>query len=513
MRSIRIAALVLAALAILMAGCGQGTTDVKSSDAKQPLTIALPTEINSMDIYGHGDHVTLFAVNNMFNGLFKRNAKGEAVQDLAESYKKIDDTTWEFVLKKGVKFHTGDELTADDVKFTLERAAKDKTLTENTTFKTIKEVKVLTSQSLQIVTNAPDPLLISILARTGAGIYPKKYIEEKGMPYFLEHPVGTGPFKFLEWKKGSHIAFEPFDNYYEGPVKDWSKLTYRIIPESSTRTGELLTGGVDLIPNVTSNEWNRVKSNDKTTLASSNSQRVAILVPNASGNRPTKDKRVREAIELAIDKKLIIEKLLGGEATQTRTRVTEGNFGSNEKLFNTSLFDVERAKKLLKEAGFENGLELTMQSSNGRYAKDKEVAEMIVGMLANVGIKVKLELMEWNSYLELRNAKKVGDLHMVWLANSFYDAHIQVSEMLTSSRSMDTVGLKNAELEDLLKKATVNMNEAERKKQHERAQEIIAQEFMQIYIYLEKNTYGVNKKVNFTPRLDELIKAYEITKK
>ncbi|WP_245954408.1 ABC transporter substrate-binding protein [Paenibacillus flagellatus] len=513
MRFRRIAGVLVTALAVFTAGCGPDSKGSTNGDGKRPLTVALPTEINSMDIYGHGDHVTLFAVNNMFNGLFKRNAKGEIVPDLAESYKKVDDTTWEFVLKKGVKFHTGDELTAEDVKFTLERAAKDKSLTENATFKTIKEVKVLSPHSLQIVTNAPDPLLLSILARTGAGIYPSKYIADKGMPYFLEHPAGTGPYRFLEWKKGSHIAFEPFDGYFEGPAKDWSKVTYRIIPESSTRTGELLTGGVDLIPNVTSNEWNRVKNNDKTTIVSSNSQRVAILVPNASGNRPTKDKRVREAIELAIDKKLIIEKLLGGEATETRTRVTEGNFGSNAKLFRTSLYDAERAKQLLKEAGYENGLELTMQSSNGRYAKDKEVAEMIVGMLANVGIKVKLELMEWNSYLELRNAKKVGDLHMVWLANSFYDAHILVSEMLTSSRSMSAVGLPNAELEELLKKASVNMNEEERKKQHERAQEIIAQEFMQIYVYLEKNTYGVSKSVQFSPRLDELIKAYEITKK
>ncbi|NOU96888.1 ABC transporter substrate-binding protein [Paenibacillus sp. LMG 31456] len=449
----------------------------------------------------------------MYNSLLTRDTKGEIVSDLAESYKNINELTWEFTLKKGVTFHNGDELTAEDVKFTLERAVKDKTLNEGTAFKSIKEVKVLEPLKLHIITQKPDPLFLNVVARTSAVIYPKKYIEEKGIDYFNEHPIGSGPFKFVDWKRGSHVSFEPYDKYFAGPVKDWSKLVFRILPEGSTRVGELLTGGVNIIPNVTSNDWSRIKGNGSTELASAISNRVAIIVPKAAPSTPTANPKVREAIELAIDKKLIIDKLLGGEATPTRTRVTPGNYGANEKLFNTALFDVNRAKELLKEAGFEKGMELTMQSSNGRYAKDKEVAELVVGMLANVGIKVKLELMEWNSYLELRNANKVGDLHMVWFANSFYDAHIMIGEHLSGSRSMTNLGFNHPELKDLLSKAENNMNQEERKQQYQRAQEIEAQERMRIYLYLEHNTYGVSKTVNFKPRLDEMIKAYEITKR
>lgn len=513
MRILKSAIICLLAFAILLVGCSKEETPSKTKEEIRPLTFAVPTEIKSMDLYAHNDHVTWMAINNLYNALFKRNTKGEIVQDLVDKYISLNETTWEFVLKKGVKFHNDQELTAEDVKFSLERAATDKTLNENSAYRSIKEVKVLESHRFQIITPKPDPLLLGVLARTSAVIYPKKYIDEKGMDYFNEHPIGSGPYKFVEWKRGSHVTMEPFESYFEGPAKDWSKLMFRILPESTTRVGELLTGGVDIIPGVTSNEWERVKGNAKTELASAVSNRVAIIVPKATQGTPTADPRVREAIELAIDKKLIINKLLGDGATPVRTRITPGNFGANDKLYNVALYDINRAKELLKEAGYEKGLELTMQSSNGRYARDKEVAEMVVGMLSNVGIKVKLELMEWNSYLEMRNANKVGDLHMVWFANSFFDAHVMISEHLTSSRKMENLGFKNQELLDLLKQAENNMKPEDRSKQYLRAQEIEAEERMRIYLYLEHNTYGVNKKVIFEPRLDEMFRAYDIKKR
>ena len=482
----------------------------QANNGARTLTIALPQDVKSMDLYAFNDHVSWMAANNLYNTLFKRTAEGEIVPDLSESYENMDDNTWEITLKKGVKFHNGVELTAEDVKFSLERAATDETLAERSAFSSIKEVKVLEPYKLQIITDKPNPLFLGVLARTSAVIYPKAYIEENGMDHFNEKPVGTGPFVFAEWQRGSQVTLKPFDQYFEGAVKDWSEVVFRILPESSTRVGELLTGGVDLIPAVTSNEWPRIEGSDTTELVSSISNRVAHIVPKATPGTPMADPRVREAIELAIDKSLIIEKLLGGEATPVRTRVTKGNIGANEALYDVALYDVDRAKQLLKEAGYENGLEITMQSSSGRYARDKEVAEMIVGMLAKAGITVKLDFPEWNTYLELRKVNKVADLHMLWFANSFFDAYIMQSEHMSGTRNLENLGFKNEELVDLLTKAESNMNEEERVQQYQRAQEIEAEERMRIYLYLEHNTYGVNKSVNFKPRLDELFRLYDI---
>lgn len=477
------------------------------------LTIALPTEMATMDIYDHNDHVTLHAVNNMFNSLFTRNNTGEVEVDLVEAYESVNDVTWNFKLKEGILFHNGDELTSEDVKFTLERVANDEALIEHGTFNIIKEIKIIDDYNFEITTNEPNPLLLNVLARPGAGIYPKDHIEEIGWDKFFEEPIGTGPYKFVELDRGSQITLEPFDDYYDGKHDEWEKVVFRTIGEGSTRTGELLTGGVDIIPNVNSNEWERIEENENTYLSQYNSQRVAIIVPRATEGSPTVDKRVREAIDYAIDNEAIINALLGGAATPTKTRVTPGNFGSNEQLFDTFNYDVEKAKSLLAEAGYEDGLELTMQSSNGRYARDVEVAEMIVGMLSEVGIAVNLELVEWNTYLEMRRANNVGDLHMVMLANSYYDGHIIAFDLLESDRSMDNLGYDNEELKQLLTSSITEMNMDERDKMLQRAQEIIDEEKMRLYLYLEHNSYGVNEKVDFTPRLDELIKVYDISKK
>lgn len=516
-RSIKAALLCFIAFAVLLAGCTtskNNTTQPDKKDEKRPLTIALPTEVKSMDLYAHNDFVTWMAVNNMYNTLLKRDAKGNITNDLAEDYKKVNDTTWEFNLKKGIKFHNGTEMTAEDIKFSFERAVAEKTLGESVYYKSIKEVKIIDPYKVQFITDGPNPLFLSVIARTSAAILPKKYIEEKGIDSFNQQPVGTGPFKFVEWKKGSHLKLEPYEQYFEGAAKDWSQVVFRILPEGSTRVGELLTGGVDIIPSVGSNDWPRVKGNDKTEIVSGASNRVAFLVPKVTNPKsPMADQRVREAVELAIDKKLIIDKLLGGLGTTTRTRITPGNFGANPKLFNVAVYDEKRAKELLKEAGYENGLELTMQSTTGRYAKDKEVTEMIVGMLAKVGIKVKLELLEFSVYEEIRKVNKVSDLHMVWLANSNFDAFTMVSEHLTSVRSLTNLGLSSPELEEILKKAEKNMNQGERDTQYQMAQQVEANQFLRLYLYLEHNSYGASKSVNFTPRLDEMYKVYEISKR
>jgi peptide/nickel transport system substrate-binding protein len=512
---------------LIIAGCSNevdgGNSDPGTSNENGPsqgidqenktLTIASPTGMATMDLHDHDDHVTLHAVNNMYNSLFYKANDGELVPDLVDSYENVDETTWKFTLHEGVTFHNGDELTAEDVKFTLERVAYDESLILHGIFNVIKEVSVTSDYEFEIVTHEPDPLLIGVLARPAAGIYPKKYIEENGFEHFLSAPVGTGPYQFVELNQGNNIVFKRYENYFKGVTAEWESLTFRSIPEASTRVGELLTGGVDLIPNVVSNEWERIENHENTYLASSNSQRVALIVPNATEGRPTSDPKVRKAIELAIDNQAIIDALLGGDGTPTSTRVTPGNFGANEELFDTFNYDIEQAKKLLEEAGYGDGVKLTMHAPNGRYTRDAEVAQMVTGMLSEVGITVDLQLMEWNSYLELRRAQNVGDLHMLWFANSYYDGHILYSDQLHSDRGLTEMGYDNPELVEVLTGSTTNMDVEERKQQLQRAQEIEVEDVLRIYLYLEHNNYGVNNSIEFNPRIDELIIAEEIRSK
>ncbi|MDQ0218606.1 ABC transporter substrate-binding protein [Peribacillus cavernae] len=504
---------------VMLAGCSNSTTSpqnnkgsAQSNKEDRTLTIGMPVDMASFDIHNHNTITTEAIHVNMFNYLFKRTEDLEFKPDLVDTYKLVNDTTWEFSLKEGVTFHNGDPLSSSDVKFTLDRVSKDQTLKENSQYKQIKEVKVLDDLHFQIITDGPQPALLNRLSRIGSGILPKKYIDEKGWDAFLKHPIGSGPFKFVEWKRDDRLVLEPFDKYYEGEVKDWDQLEFRKIAEDSTRVNELLSGGVDIILNVPPNENARIKNHDGTDVTTSASNVVGLLGVNVDKEFPTSDPKVREAIDLAIDKKAITEHVLKGAGVPTRTRVTPGNFGDHPELFNTSLYDVKRAKKLMEEAGYKNGLELTLHAPNDRYFKGKEVVEAIAAMLSEVGIKVNLDFMEWSKFTEMRNAGANKELFFAANGNSLFDAATAL-DVYTTERAQKELSYSNPEVDTLLAQANSNMNPKDRLEQYRKVQEIVAEERPHIMLYLQSDSYGVSDKVNFKPRMDQMIFAQEITKK
>lgn len=513
------AILVSLTIIFVVSGCSKDADDDASNglaDAvgkdERSLIVAIPTDMTSQDIHNHNSSLTESVHTNMYNYLFKKEEDGEIVPELVDTFDNIDDLTWEFTLKEGITFHNGDELTADDVKFTLERVARDDSLREYSHYKQIEEVEVIDDYNFIIKTTDPEPILLNRLSRVGSSILPKDYIEKHGWEHFYEEPIGTGPFKFVEWKKDNEIVYEVYDDYYEGKVEDWDTLIFRVVPEDSTRVAELLTGGVDLALNMPDHEWDRIDNNDGTTTASTLSQRVIMYLLRVDDEYATSDIRVREAIDLAIDNEALTEGVLGGGGVPVRTRITPANTGANEDLYDTFNYDPERAKELLAEAGYADGLEITLHGANGQYTKDRDVQEMVAGMLAEVGITVNLDLMESSSLSELRSSDGYKEGFFVGYGNSQFDASLGLDN-LRSERAMEYQGYKNEEFDALMDKAEKNMDADERVKQYQRAQEIIAEDLPYIYLYAEKVTYGINDSIEFTPRPDELINAKDLTKK
>ena len=413
---------MLLVLILLVAGCtsdkGEKSTDTGSKDGEKndskTLVIANGTDVTSFDIHNHNTTSTEAVHVNMFNYLVKNGGTKGFIADLAESWENVDDTTWSFKLKEGVKFHNGEELTADDVKFTLERVAKDDTLLEYGSYKQIKEVKVKSDYEFDIITEKSEPTLLNRLSRIGSGILPKDYIETEGWDKFLNEPIGSGPYKFKEWKKDDRLVLTAFADYF-GDKPKWDEVVFRSIPEDSTRVSELLTEGVDIAVNIPPTDIDRIDGSDKASVIKSPTQRVMMLVLRTADGNVTADPLVREAIDYAIDKQAIVDSLLNGAGTVTRTRVTPGNVGANEDLYGKTLYDPEKAKKLLAEAGHPDGLTLTLSAPNGRYLKDKETAELMVAMLAEVGITVKLELLEWSAFNQKYTDKSFGDHILHWI--------------------------------------------------------------------------------------------------
>lgn len=487
-------------------------TNNETNTGKKVLTIAQGSDLNSFDTQNALSTPSETILRNMFNRLFMRTTDMEVVPELLAGFELVNETTWKFTLKEGVTFHNGDPLTSEDVKFTFDRVTTDSSLKEYTYYKGIVGVNVIDSLTFELVTDGPMPTLFSLLAKSGSDILPKKYIEENGWDHFLSNPIGSGPYKFVKWNKDDRVVLEANDNYFGGKVGDWDEVVIRAIPESSTRVAELLTGGVDIATDIPPNQWDAVDNNAGTSLTKGDTTRVMLLMLRHTEGYPTADPRVREAIDLAIDDGVIAKTILNGSALPVRSRAPLGVVGSNPELYDTYLYDPERAKELLKEAGYSNGIELTLTAPKGRYLMDGEVAQLLVGMLAESGIKLNLELLEWSNFLTVYDGKTHKDMIMIALADGMFDASYSLVHY-TKERAQGQTDYYNEEVENLFHSAAVNLDKDERIKQYQRIQEIVAEERPHIPLFLYKANYGVSDQVQFTPRLDEQLYFNDIKKK
>jgi len=512
--------------ALFLSACStvsdDGATDDGGDDAVQQtsdeggdktLTIAIGSDIVTFDIHDHQNVSTEAVHINMFNYLFKKDENMEPQPELVEDYEVIDDSTWEMTLKEGITFHNGDPLTSEDVKYTLERVAQDSTLSDHSSYNQIKEVEIIDDLTFNIVTHEPEPSLLSKISRTGSGILPKDYIEEHGWDHFLQEPIGTGPYEFVEWVRDDRIVFEPYADYFEGEVEEWDEVVFRVIPENSTRVSELLTGGVDIAVHIPPSDWERVNENEGTSLVNSQSNRALMLFPRHTEGYPTADPKVREAIDLAIDNEAITELVLQGGGTPTRTPILPGTFGSLDDYYDTYLYDVERAKELLAEAGYADGLELTLHSPSGRYLQDREVAETVAGMLEEIDITVELDILEWSNFVDMRNANENEDLYLIGLSYSTFDADLYASNFYHSASQEGHSDYKNEEVDRLIEVAASNMDPDERLEQYHKVVDMTVEDLAQILLHVESGNYGVADDIDFSPRVDEMLYAPSISRK
>lgn len=494
-----LATILLGACLMIISACSGGESKKANDDnGESILTIAQDADIATFDIHDYDDIKTFSIHNNIFSPLFNRDENNELQPLLVESYENTDDTTWKFELKDGVTFHNGDQLTAEDVKFTLERLATDTSLKLHRN-NTVKEVKVIDDLNFEVITHSPDPILLNRFATLGGGILPKNYIEENGMDEFLKNPIGSGPYKFVEWVKDDKVTLEKFDDYFEGDIVDWDKVVFRSVPETSTRVSELLTGGVDVIDSVPFNEWERLDENDGTAVVYSKTNATYTLEVNRLPGTPLTDKRVIQAIDLAIDNQVLIDSIFGGQATPVRTRVLEGFTGAHPDFYDTYLHDPKKAKELLAEAGYADGFELEIATASNY----KDVVEMLGGMLEEIGITPKITVMEWGNWLSMIGAGKNPELTLVPQTSAMFDG-ASYSKDFGSEVFPERFHYKNEELDQLLEAANKNMNPEEREKQTQRMQEILAEDLPIICLAQPDRATGLSDRVDYTPPISPM---------
>jgi len=479
--------------------------------AKKRLVVGMKELVTSFDAPYDWNIPATWIHSNIGDCVVWRDRKtAEFVPWLAESWENIDDTTWRIKLRENVKFTNGEPMNAEAVKFSIERIQADEKALTHPQWKFISEIKIIDDYTLEVKTGAPEPAFLSKMAGTGCQVVPPKYYQEVGHEGYAQAPIGTGPFKFVEFKKDDRVVLEANPDYFRGkPAID--ELVLRSIPEDSTRVAELLTGGTDLIVSVPVQDWSRVEENTDLELSRFLTTQVMELIlrggPSPSMpdfNGITVNPKVRAAIEYAIDRQAIAD-LLDGMGVPTLTRITPPTLGVNPDLYNkVGEYNPEKAKQLLQEGGY-NGEKLTFHSTTANPMQ-KEVTEAIAAMLQEVGLNVDLNIMDITTFREqVYGPRKNEEIYMDALGNSFFDPWIAV--LGDSAARRERTGWQGPEADaadKLIVAAAVNMNPEERAKQYQEIAEkvVAANGGTHVFLYQMKDTLGKKKTVDFTPALD-----------
>lgn len=494
----RLTLTLLAALALL-----------GSAAAQRTLVIAQGVDAPGFDVHSSSSSVTAIEsiMVNIFDYLIWKDEDGNHGPGLATSWEPIAEDAWRFTLREGVVWHDGHPFTAADVKFTLERISSDDSLVEYTNYRQIREVEIVGDHEVIIHTEGPDAILINRLSRLNSGIAPMHYVEEVGWDAFALAPIGTGPFRFVEWIRDDRIVLEAFDDHWRGrPAFD--VLIHRTIPEDSTRVGELITGGVHVVSNVPVQDIDRIEASGEATVELQPSAFINMIVFRVHDDTVTSDPLVRHAIDLAIDRDLLVEGVMGGLGAVTAARLNPGiSAAPVDRFYGVNNYDPERAVELLAEAGYGPGeLTIKLYGSSGRHPMLPEQTEIIAVMLEQVGINTEIEVLEFSAYsANVWNAAAFEHLVVTGLGNSMGDNWFAMRALFCGGEYATRVGWCNERFDELMTAAETEVDPEARAALLHEATDIVAEERPWITLFQQQNLVGVSTGVDWTPRPDEYL--------
>jgi peptide/nickel transport system substrate-binding protein len=496
----RLCALVIALLVVpgLAWGAPQGK-----------VVIAQGVDPTTLDTQNQQETPASVVATHIFDTLVERDQNLKIVPALAaELPKLVAPTVWEVKLRKGVKFHNGEEFTAESVKFSLERVKTGMRSSSN--FRPIDNVEVVDPHTVKVHTTKPWPTFVSIMTFRQASMYPPKAYAGKDSAFISKNPIGTGPYKFVRWSKDEEIVLEANEQYWRGAPKI-KTVVFRPIPDDAVRVAALQNGEVDVAVNIPPHLANIIAGHPKIFLSTAPSIRTLQLmfvtheydaqhklVGPYKG--VTADKRVRQAIAYALDVDEIIKGVLDGKAMRTATLLTPLHFGYDPSLKPIKQ-DLGKVKQLLTEAGYPSGLEITLNGPQGRYVRDKEVAEAVAGQLTKAGIKTQLKTYEFVNYLNnLVYVHKPGPVWLIGWGTPTVDAETVYGPLFRTGSNLGNY--HNADFDGMVDQAQTQMDEKQRLALYHRINKLWIDDMPAVPLYQQLDLYGANKRLNWKARSD-----------
>ena len=494
--------LLIAGICVFISGCETKDTNNTNVQKEKVVIVSQGAKPKSLDPAMYNEIPALTVIKQMFNTLLAIDSSGNIVPELAEYYEYVTPTELVIKLKKGVKFHNGETLTAKDVAFSIQRMLNKQA--SKIMVNVVKEVVIVDDNTVKLILSEPSSQLLFALAHPLTSIVnEKETLANKDD--ITSHPIGTGPYKFVDWGSGEKIELVTFDDYFEGRPKV-DKIIYRAIGENTSRLAALETGEIDIAYNMAPVDTDTIKNNEKLVLISKPSTSTEYITFNNT-KQPFDNKDFRLAINYAIDKKGIADSIFMGKANIANSIVNPNVFGHNNNVSGFP-YNPELAKQYLEKSGIKNPkFTLFVNDSPIRL----QIAQIIQANLKEIGIDMNIETLEWGTYLQKTAQGEHQALLGGWVSGTS-DADIVLYPLLHSS-SHGAAGNRafytNKELDKIIEEARQTSDVEKRKQLFMKAQDLL-QDDAPLGILLYKNeNIGLNKNITgfeFSPTMVHQLK-------
>ncbi|HKW79773.1 MAG TPA: ABC transporter substrate-binding protein [Casimicrobiaceae bacterium] len=492
------------------------------------LTIGIGADVTSIDPHYHNVTPNNNVAAHIFDYLVLRDERQKPIPGLAVSWRTVDPLTWEFKLRKGVKFHDGSDFTAADVVASIERVPtvpnSPSPFTAYT--KQIKEMTVVDPYTIRFRTAAPYPLMptdmtqVAIISAKAAKASTEDFNSGKAA-------IGTGPYKLVRYAKGDRIELERYDGYWGGRTP-WQKVTLRLLPNDASRVAALLAGDVQAIEYVPTSDVAKIRADKRLNVYKVIADRLIYLhldsdrdvspyVTDKDGKplakNPLKDARVRKAISKAINRAVIVDKVMEGEAVPAGQLLADAMFGTTRNL-KVEPYDPAGAKRLLAAAGYPDGFGLTIHSPNNRYVNDAKIAQAVAQMLTRIGIATKVETMPSATYFPQATERKFSFMLVGWSsgtgeASSPLKALVATYDRDKGFGTANRGRYSNPKVDALLEQALSTVDDTRREALLQRATEIAINDTGIIPLHFQVNLWATRDGITYIPRTDENTLAHK----
>jgi peptide/nickel transport system substrate-binding protein len=496
---------------------------IRSGAFGQTLGIASSAPVTSIDPHYHTFAPNVSLSSHMYELLVARDAEGRMIPALALSWKLRDDRTWEFKLRDA-RFHDGTPFVADDVAYSLNRVPRVKNSPASFSIftKAVTGTEIVDPHTILLRTDGPYPLLPSDLANIF--IIPHELGEDPATEDFNngKNAIGTGPYRFVSYVPGDRIEMERFDDYW-GEKPHWKHATYRIISNDASRTAALLSGDVGIIEFVPPSDLPALRKDDRVNLAEVVSNRSIYLwldhvhdgpspfVAGPNGEvldkNPLKDRRVRLALSLAINRQGIVDRVMEGSAIPTGQYLRPGSYSYVPDLPPTP-YQPDRAKALLAEAGYPKGLRVTIHGPNDRYVNDAKIIQAVAQMWQRIGVMTTVDAMPWNTYVARAGKQEFSIFLLGWGVGSGEGLNPLRAQLATwnPARGLGTANrgrYSNPAVDALIDQAMGTMDDGAREKIIQQAMKTAMDDVPVIELHLQKNIWATRKGLVYEPRVGE----------